>query len=120
MALNDRGKSVKGSAIMLLGVAYKKDVDDTRESPAFRIGALLGAHGALLSYHDPFVQVFAIEPERQPRPAALSPEELARHDAVVVITDHSAVDYASVLEHAKLIVDAHGVYRGSHAHVVRA
>jgi UDP-N-acetyl-D-glucosamine dehydrogenase len=123
-ALNDRGRAVKGSAIMLLGLAYKKDVGDTRESPAFPIAKQLLDLGASLSYHDPYLKE---SPETRAwvgRPALkfvpLTPEQLARHDAIVIVTDHSSVDYAAVLKYASLIVDSRGVYRGPHEKVVRA
>jgi UDP-N-acetyl-D-glucosamine dehydrogenase len=123
-ALNDRGRAVKGSAIMLLGLAYKKDVGDTRESPAFPIAKQLLDLGATLSYHDPYLKE---SPETRAwvgRPALkfvpLTPEQLARHDAIVIVTDHSSVDYAAVLKYSSLIVDSRGVYRGPHEKVVRA
>src|SRR5262249_13830196 len=108
----------------ILGLAYKKDIDDPRESPAFEvIHALLGL-GAVVSYHDPHVP-------RAPRmrswpdlPALVSqplaPETLAAVDAAIVGTDHSAVDYEIVARHAPLVVDTRGVYRAPRANVVKA
>ncbi len=123
-ALNDRGRAVKGSAIMLLGMAYKKNVGDTRESPAFPIAKQLLTLGATLSYHDPYLKEL---PEtrawagRTPlKFTPLTPEHLARHDAIVIVTDHSNVDYAAVLKYASLIIDSRGVYRTPHEKVVRA
>jgi UDP-N-acetyl-D-glucosamine dehydrogenase len=124
LALNDRGKPVKGSSILLLGMAYKKDVGDTRESPAFPIGQRLLELGALLSYHDPFVDELPDTRSWPGRPqlhsVALTEDALARHDAIVIVTDHSQVDYPFVLRHARLIIDARGVYREPHTNVVKA
>jgi UDP-N-acetyl-D-glucosamine dehydrogenase len=107
-ALNDDGKAVKGSRVCVLGVAYKKDVDDPRESPAFEIMELLQARGAIIAYNDPHVPVLprlrhhaAMRLDSAP----LTPEFLARQDCVLIVTDHSAFDYEAIAEHAKLIVD---------------
>ncbi|HEX7478465.1 MAG TPA: nucleotide sugar dehydrogenase [Polyangiales bacterium] len=124
LALNDRGKAVKGSAVMILGMAYKKDVGDTRESPAFPVAKKLLELGAKLTYHDPYVKEvpetrsWPGHPEMHSLP--LTEETLARHDAVVIVTDHSKVDYALVAKHAKLIIDSRGVYREPRANVVKA
>jgi UDP-N-acetyl-D-glucosamine dehydrogenase len=123
-ALNERAKPVKGSHVLLLGMAYKKNVGDTRESPAFPIAQRLLELGALLSYHDPFLHEV---PETRSWPGRpdmrslpLTAENLTRQDAVVVVTDHTNVDYALVQRHASLIVDARGVYRSGEANVVKA
>ena len=123
-ALNERGKATRGSRILVLGLAYKKDVDDARESPAFEIIDALLRRGAAVCYHDPHVP-------RVPRTRAwpglasmssetLTPERLAAQDAVVIVTDHSAVDYDLVLRHAPLIIDSRGVYRQPASNVVKA
>lgn len=107
-ALNDAGKPIKGSHIAILGVAYKKDVDDPRESPAFRIMELLEDRGAQLSYHDPHIPMLpSMRHYQVPQLAstALTAEYLATQDCVVVVTDHSAVDYKLVADHSKLVVD---------------
>ena len=123
-ALNERGKPVKGSRILVLGLAYKKNVDDARESPAFEfINELLGL-GAVVSYHDPHVaraprmRTWPDLPPMQSTP--LTPEALEAQDAVVVITDHAAVDYEMVARHAPFVVDTRGVYRNGQANVVHA
>ncbi len=124
LALNDRGRAMKGSKILVLGLAYKKDIDDPRESPAFEVIHALLRLGADVAYHDPHVP-------RAPRmrswphlpPLAsqpLTPELLASHDATLVVTDHTAVDYELVAAHAPLIVDTRGVYRAPRANVVKA
>jgi UDP-N-acetyl-D-glucosamine dehydrogenase len=123
-ALNARSKPVRDSRILLLGIAYKKDIDDTRESPAFELCHLLLELGARVSYHDPHipkaprVRSWPHLPPLQSEP--LTPELLRAQDAVVVATDHSSVDYARILSHAKLIVDTRGVYREPHPNVVKA
>jgi UDP-N-acetyl-D-glucosamine dehydrogenase len=123
-ALNDRAKSVKGSRVLVLGLAYKKDIDDPRESPAFEIIELLLRLGARVSYHDPHIPEaprMRSWPDLPPlRSEDLSEPMLAAQDAVLIITDHAAVDYGMVLRHAPLVVDTRGVYRKAHAKVVRA
>jgi UDP-N-acetyl-D-glucosamine dehydrogenase len=123
-ALNTRGKAVNGSAVMIVGMAYKKDVGDTRESPAFPIAQKLLALGAQLTYHDPFVKE-VLETRSWPghpemRSLPLTAESIARQDAVVIVTDHSRLDYALIANSAKLIVDSRGVYREPRPNVVKA
>jgi UDP-N-acetyl-D-glucosamine dehydrogenase len=106
-ALNDDGKAVRGSNVCVLGVAYKKDVDDPRESPAFTILELLLARGARVSYNDPHVPSL---PRMRHHKLRLDSQELTKEflraqDCVIVVTDHSAFDYAWVVRHAKLVVD---------------
>ncbi len=106
-ALNEVEKSVKGANILILGVAYKKDIDDARESPALIIIERLRQEGANITYHDPFI------PEIQPHGGMkihltsvdLTPEALAAADGVLILTDHSAIDYDQVVEQAQLVVD---------------
>jgi UDP-N-acetyl-D-glucosamine dehydrogenase len=123
-ALNKLGKTVKGSKVLILGLAYKKDIDDTRESPAFEIMELLEELGASVSYHDPHVPV--IPPTRRHADKAglpslsLTAANLEKQDAVVLVTDHTSVDYELVGRHARLIVDTRGVYRAPAANVVQA
>jgi UDP-N-acetyl-D-glucosamine dehydrogenase len=107
-ALNDAAKPLRGSRIGILGVAYKKDVDDPRESPAFRIIEMLEDRGAVLSYHDPHVrQLPKMRHYRVPdlRSENLTANWLCSQDAVLIVTDHSAVDYGFVVQHARLVVD---------------
>ncbi len=104
-ALNDDRKSVHGSRILILGVAYKKDVDDMRESPALDVMRMLEERGADLDYHDPWVTVLR-EHGVEHRGVDLTSERLAASDAVVIVTDHSNVDYQFVADHAALVVDA--------------
>jgi UDP-N-acetyl-D-glucosamine dehydrogenase len=115
-ALNDRGKAVKGAKVLLLGLAYKRDVADPRESPAFEILDQLLHLGAEVSYHDPHVPEappMRTWPDLPPmRSVELTEAVVSAQDAVVVVTDHRAVDYAMVAEHAGLVVDTRGVLRG--------
>jgi UDP-N-acetyl-D-glucosamine dehydrogenase len=113
-ALNERKKSLKGAKILVLGVAYKKDVDDTRESPALAVMELLEKKGATLLYHDPFIP--ALSSFRKYRfnlkSSRLTEKLLHRVDAAVVVTDHSQVDYGWIVKHAPLVVDTRNVTRG--------
>lgn len=108
-ALNDVGKPVRGSRIGILGAAYKKDVDDPRESPAFRLMELLIERGAIISYNDPHIPVLpAMRHYRVPRLASepLTAEYLASQDCLVVATDHSVYDWEFIAKNARLIVDS--------------
>lgn len=110
-ALNSRGKSLRGSKILILGVAYKKDVDDARESPALAIMNLLQKKGAILAYHDPYIPV--LPPFRRYsfklKSSPLTRSLLRRIDAAVVVTDHSSIDYEWVVSNAPLIIDTRNV-----------
>jgi len=115
-ALNEERKPLNGSRVLVLGVAYKKDIDDLRESPALEVMHLLQAKGAVVEYHDPHVPAIPDDGHTALRDlpmhsVALTPEWLRGSDCVVVVTDHSAVDYPLVAEHARLVVDARGVMR---------
>jgi UDP-N-acetyl-D-glucosamine dehydrogenase len=108
-ALNDRGKALKGARIHVLGVAYKRDIDDVRESPALDVIHLLLRRGAVMGYSDPYVpaiQVDGIELRSGPLDA------VETSDCVVIITDHTTVDYQAVVEKAGLIVDTRNAFRG--------
>lgn len=106
--LNDHGKPVRGSSICLLGVAYKKDVDDPRESPSFELMDHLRERGAILTYNDPHVPKLPKMrhhqvPDMESSP--LTPEFLAAQDCVLIATDHSSYDYDFIVRHARLVVD---------------
>ena len=103
-ALNLQGRAVRGASVLVLGVAYKRDIDDIRESPALDIIRLLEGQGARVSYHDPHVPCFA-EDGHDYRSVALTPETVSAADCVMVVTDHSAIDYAMIKRRAKLVVD---------------
>ena len=108
-ALSDRGKPLKGAKVLILGLAYKKNVDDPRESPSFELWELLKQRGAIVSYHDPFLPT---APKMRHHPDVfgtpsmpLSPQILAGVDAVLISTDHDGIDYAALVKHAPLVVD---------------
>ena len=112
-ALNERKKCLKDARILILGVAYKKDIDDLRESPSLRLIKLLGESGACVDYHDPYfprlhkmrhydLQLASVE---------LTPESLASYDAVVIATDHSRIDYAWIVKNSKLVIDTRNATR---------
>jgi UDP-N-acetyl-D-glucosamine dehydrogenase len=107
-ALNDHGKALKGARVLVLGLAYKKDVDDVRESPSVTLMELLAERGAKVSYHDPYIPV--AKPMREhdiahQRSVPLTPAVLKAADCVLISTDHSSVDYDLVCKHAPLVVD---------------
>lgn len=103
-ALNEAGKAVRGSSVLVLGVAYKKDIDDLRESPALDIIKLLEERGATVTYHDPYVKSFT-ENEHTLASTPLTEATLKGADAVMIVTDHSNIDYGLVRRAAKLVVD---------------
>jgi UDP-N-acetyl-D-glucosamine dehydrogenase len=121
-ALNDRCKSIKGSRFLILGIAYKKNIDDMRESPAVELMELLQEKGGEIAYTDPHVPVFPKMREHHFGLASIdvTPETLAGFDCVVVATNHDAFDYALIKQHAKLIVDTRGVYLDPAPNVVKA
>jgi UDP-N-acetyl-D-glucosamine dehydrogenase len=113
-ALNDRGKPLKGTKITLLGMAYKKDVDDCRESPGFELMELLMQKGAIVRYNDPHIprlpstrQYKNLRLESQ----ALTPQFLRSQDCILIVTDHSAYDWSEIVPHADLIVDTRNATR---------
>lgn len=123
-ALNRHGKPLQGSKVLVIGIAYKPDIADPRESPAFEILELLLSMGAVVSYHDPHIPKAPRMRTWPDLPALesveLEPEHVAAHDAVLIITNHSSVDYAQLAQNARLIVDTRGVYRGGEKNVVKA
>jgi len=105
--LNLQGKALRDSEVLILGVAYKRDINDFRESPALRIIELLESKLARVSYHDPHVpRLISRHLKREIDSIPLNAETLARKDAVVIVTDHTAIDYAQVVRHSKLVVDS--------------
>jgi UDP-N-acetyl-D-glucosamine dehydrogenase len=107
--LNDEGKPIKGSKICVLGAAYKKDVDDPRESPSFILMEMLLARGAVLTYNDPHVPSLPKMRHHPSLPAMksseLTPQFLAAQDCVLIATDHSAYDYADLVQHSRMVLD---------------
>ncbi len=115
-ALNAQGKSIKGSSVLVLGIAYKKDVDDMRESPSLRIIDLLRAKGAKVEFYDPYIPVILMTREfshlAAEKTIQLTAAEIRRFDAVVIATDHSNVDYKALVEQAKLVIDTRNACQG--------
>ena len=117
--LNQRQKSLKGARILVLGVAYKKDVDDERESPSLKIMQLLGDRGAQVDYNDPFfprLRRFRRYDFSHLASVPVTPERLASYDCVVIATDHSSYDYAAIVEAAPVVVDTRNATRGVTRH----
>lgn len=120
--LNQHGKALKGSKILVLGIAYKKNVDDMRESPSVEIMELIEAKGAVVAYSDPHVPVFPKMREHNFNlsSVALTPEAVAKFDAIVLATDHDKFDYSLIKENAQLLVDTRGKYRTPADHIIKA
>jgi UDP-N-acetyl-D-glucosamine dehydrogenase len=121
-ALNSRSKPVRGSSILVLGIAYKRDVDDVRESPALDVMAVLRQKGAIISYHDPYAPTLAahdwpggVDLSSEP----LTIDALTAADCVVILTDHRMFDYETVVRQAKLVVDTRNAIKSAHPHVFK-
>ena len=121
-ALNERGRAVMGSRVLVLGIAYKKNVDDMRESPSVELMELLVERGAKVEYSDPHVPVFPRMREHHfdLKSVPLTPETVGAYDVVLLATNHDAFDYELVRQHGKLIVDTRGVFIEPAHNVVRA
>ena len=121
-SLNNAGKPLQGSGVLVLGIAYKKNVDDMRESPSVELMSILKNKGAIVTYSDPYVPRFP----RMRRysfdldSVELTPEVLQQADCVLIATNHDDFDYEMIKANAKLIVDTRGVYREPADHIVRA
>ncbi len=121
-ALNTKRKAINGSKILIAGIAYKRDIDDMRESPALDVLGLLHAKGAIVSYADPFVSVL---PGREwaghldMRAVDLTHGAIGQYDCVVIVTDHKAFDYDAIVAEADLIVDTRNAIKKRHPHVFR-
>ncbi|AIY64566.1 UDP-N-acetyl-D-glucosamine 6-dehydrogenase [Pseudoalteromonas piratica] len=120
--LNQHGKALKGSKILVLGIAYKKNVDDMRESPSVEIMELIEAKGAGVAYSDPHVPVFPKMREHNFNLSSveLTPASVAEFDAIVLATDHDKFDYSLIKENAQLLVDTRGKYRAPADHIIKA
>jgi UDP-N-acetyl-D-glucosamine dehydrogenase len=122
--LSSQGKMLKGSEILLLGAAYKRDIEDVRESPALAIVNLLNVGEAKIRYHDPHVPILrSRHVVAEMRSIPLTATSVSSADAVVIVTDHQQVDYRLVMQHAKLVIDtrnATAAYRGSASYVIDA
>lgn len=120
--LNNSAKALKGSKVLVLGIAYKKNVDDMRESPSVEIMELLEAKGCIVAYSDPHVPVFPKMREHhfELSSESLTVENLATFDAVILATDHDKFDYELIRQHARLLVDSRGKYRTPEPHIIKA
>ena len=121
-ALNEQEKAIKGSRILVLGIAYKKNVDDMRESPSVALMEKLRDLGAEVAYSDPHIPVFPKLREHRfdLKSVALTPRSLASYDCVLLATDHARFDYDLIRKHAKLIVDSRGKYLEPAKNIVKA
>ncbi|WP_337157533.1 UDP-N-acetyl-D-glucosamine 6-dehydrogenase [Pseudomonas putida] len=120
--LNEQGKALKGSRVLVLGIAYKKNVDDMRESPSVEIMELLQARGAVVAYSDPHVPSFPQMREHHfdLSSESLTADNLASFDAVVLATDHDKFDYVLIESASRLLVDSRGKYRAPAANIIKA
>ena len=120
--LNDAGKAVKGSKVLVIGIAYKPNVDDMRESPSVELMELLEGKGAVVSYSDPHVPVFPVMREHRfdLKSIELTDSSVASYDCILIATNHNAFDYEMIKKHAKLIVDTRGVYSAKQKNVIKA
>lgn len=113
-ALNNYQKSIKGSHILIIGIAYKKDIDDDRESPGYAVMKMLLEKGAEVTYNDPWIP--ELKPSRKydfkMKSVPVTPEALSETDAVIIITDHSAYDFAEIVEHSQLVIDTRNATGG--------
>jgi len=109
-ALNDHGKALKGSHVHVLGMAYKRDIDDVRETPALDICHLLSQRGSTITYSDPFVPHLKFETLDMKSTDAV--EAAKKADCVVIVTDHSGFDYTHIVSSASLIVDTRNALKG--------
>jgi len=121
-ALNQRGRSVMGSRVLVLGIAYKKDVEDMRESPSVELMEILRDKGAVVHYSDPHVPIFPRMREHHFDLAsvALTPQSIASYDVVLLATSHSSFDYELIRQYARLIVDTRGIYLERLPNIVKA
>jgi len=120
--LNDQGKPLKGSRILILGIAYKKNVDDERESPCIEILDKLLKKGANVDYSDPHIPQFKNmrKYDYDFKSVDLTIDAIKGYDAVVLATDHDAFDYEMIKNNSNLIIDTRGKYRGDHGHIIKA
>lgn len=121
-SLNERRKALHGSKVLVLGIAYKKNVDDMRESPSVQVMELLRDAGAEIAYSDPHVPVFPKMREHKfdLSSVTLTPETIASYDAVVLTTDHAKFDYDTISANAQVVIDTRGVYRTPSQNIVKA
>lgn len=121
-ALNERGKALRGSRLLILGIAYKKNVDDLRESPALELLERFQQLGAEVEYSDPHIPLIPPLRRGHIEMSSVAPDaqRLAETDAVIIAADHDAFDYPAIAAQARLVIDTRGVYRAGGANIVRA
>ena len=121
-ALNDRKKSLRGSKVLILGIAYKKDVDDMRESPSVELMEILEQKGAIVEYTDPHVPKFPQMREHHfdLQSVTLTPEKISEYDVLLLATNHTKFDYEMIKRNAKLIIDTRGVYSVPADNIIKA
>jgi UDP-N-acetyl-D-glucosamine dehydrogenase len=121
-ALNSHSKAVRGSRIVVLGVAYKRNIDDVRESPALDLMAVLHKRGAIVSFHDPFIPTLSARDwpgNFDLHSVPLRPETLLEADCAIIVTDHSQFDYEAIVAQAPLVVDSRNAIKSTHSHVFK-
>jgi UDP-N-acetyl-D-glucosamine dehydrogenase len=111
-ALNERGKALKNSKVLVLGMAYKKDIDDLRESPSLTIIELLRHHGAVVSYNDPYFPKVGRGRHYDLNMTCAPLDDLASYDCVLIVTDHSAYDYSRIVRESQLVIDTRNATKG--------
>jgi len=117
--LNRKRKAISGSQILVIGVAYKKNVNDVRESPALDVMKLLENDGAELSFYDPYVPFVGLNGNRMMGMETLTKETLNNSDVVIIMTDHDQIDFQFVVENGNLIIDSRNVIKKDHSHVIK-
>jgi len=111
-ALNERSKAIKGSKVLVLGLAYKRDIDDLRESPSLTVIELQREKGAVVSYNDPYFPSVGRGRQYDLNMISAPLDDLAQFDAVVIVTDHSTYDYRAIVEQSQLVVDTRNATKG--------
>jgi UDP-N-acetyl-D-glucosamine dehydrogenase len=114
-ALNDHSKAIKGSKILVLGLAYKRDIDDLRESPSLTIIELLREKGAIVAYNDPFFPTVGHGRHYDLNMTSTPLDNLAQYDALLIVTDHSTYDYAAIVDQSQLVIDTRNATKGLHS-----
>ena len=116
-ALNDKEKSVKNSKILILGLAYKKNIDDMRESPAIALIKLLKEKGAVIEYSDPHVPVYE---SCKMKSIEITPENIQKYDLLLLVTEHDKFDFKMIQNNAQIVVDTRGIYKKKYKNVIKA
>jgi len=111
-ALNEQGKNFKGSKVLVLGVAYKRDIDDLRESPSLTIIELLRKKGAEVAYNDPYFPTVGHGRKYDLNMMCAPLDHLDQYDAVLIVTDHTSYDYAEIVKQSQLVIDTRNATRG--------